>query len=88
MLQETSDRHAGKHDVTVEIKSDLNDRLILHDSEGFGFGEINTLRTVQDFIKKRSSKSIPLNDRLHAIWHVKILILISALALKRCYSLF
>jgi len=68
MLQETSDRYAGKHDVTLEIKSELNDRLILHDSEGFGFGETNTLRTVQDFIRKRSSKSIPLNDRLHAIW--------------------
>jgi len=67
-LSETSDRHTGKHDVTDEIRSPLNNRLILHDSEGFGFGETSTLRTVQEFVKKRSSKSIPLHDRLHAIW--------------------
>ncbi|KAF9512935.1 hypothetical protein BS47DRAFT_1393815 [Hydnum rufescens UP504] len=67
-LSETSDRHAGKHDVAHEIRSPLNNHLILHDSEGFGFGDNSTLRTVQEFIKKRSSKSIPLHDRLHAIW--------------------
>ncbi|KAF9504981.1 hypothetical protein BS47DRAFT_1354522, partial [Hydnum rufescens UP504] len=66
-LTKTSDDHAIKHNIDEEFTSHDNDRLILHDSQGFVGGDIGNLRTVQEFIKRRSAER-ELKDRLHAIW--------------------
>ncbi|KAF9513915.1 hypothetical protein BS47DRAFT_912242 [Hydnum rufescens UP504] len=66
-LTRTSDDHAADHDIDQELTSDDNQRLILHDSQGFVGGDIGNLRTVQEFIKRRSVER-ELKDRLHAIW--------------------
>jgi len=66
-LTRPSANRAVEHDIDQELTSPDNDRLILHDSQGFVGGDIRNLRTVQDFIKRKSAEREP-KDRLHAIW--------------------
>ncbi|KAG8868735.1 hypothetical protein FRB97_001954 [Tulasnella sp. 331] len=66
-LQNESDYISGVSDINVEITSPKNDRLILHDSQGFEQGELANLHTVKDFIRRRNAMPA-LQDRIHAVW--------------------
>jgi len=50
-----------------ELTSPGNDHFVLHDSQGFGPGEIANFDTVTNFIEKRI-KETRIEDQLHAIW--------------------
>jgi hypothetical protein len=56
------------HDVEKEITFPSNDRLVVHDSEGFEAGDEDKLKTVLTFVKARSREECSIADRLHAIW--------------------
>jgi len=49
------------------ITSEQNKRLVLHDSRGFEPGEVDTVETVERFIKDRGEQH-DIKDRLHAVW--------------------
>ncbi|KAG8866620.1 hypothetical protein FRB97_003839, partial [Tulasnella sp. 331] len=61
-----SDYISGVANINVAITSPQNDRLILHDSQGFEQGELANLHTVKDFIEKRNAMP-DLQDKLHAV---------------------
>ncbi|OAX35019.1 hypothetical protein K503DRAFT_858867 [Rhizopogon vinicolor AM-OR11-026] len=63
----SSDGKRGEVDINIEFISEQNDKLILHDSQGFEPCEGDNLEIVQQFIQKRRQKEV-LKDRLHAIW--------------------
>ncbi|KAI6042249.1 hypothetical protein EDC04DRAFT_3109017 [Pisolithus marmoratus] len=57
----------GEADIEHEFTSPQNDRLILHDSQGFEPGDSGNYETVKSFIEKR--KKMPaIKDQLHAVW--------------------
>ncbi|KAJ6590739.1 hypothetical protein B0H10DRAFT_2092139 [Mycena sp. CBHHK59/15] len=62
-----SDKTPGKHDINVPLTSSTNNRIVIHDSQGFETGEEENIQKVLDFINDRSNMPA-LGDRLHAIW--------------------
>ncbi|KAJ6447859.1 hypothetical protein C8R45DRAFT_1115655 [Mycena sanguinolenta] len=62
-----SHRTPGVHDIDKPFSFPKNDRIIIHDSQGFEPGEEGNIQTVSDFIHRRS-KMPALADQLHAIW--------------------
>ncbi|KAF8329614.1 hypothetical protein F5887DRAFT_998336 [Amanita rubescens] len=64
---QVSDDGAGKADIDYEHLSEGNDLFAVHDSQGFEQGEVTKLKTVQDFIERRS-KEPELKNQLHVIW--------------------
>ncbi|KAJ7765639.1 hypothetical protein B0H16DRAFT_1367341 [Mycena metata] len=62
-----SHRTPGEHDIDKPLSFPGNDRIIIHDSQGFEGGEEANINKVFDFIDRRS-KMQALGDRLHAIW--------------------
>jgi hypothetical protein len=67
-VKEVSERKAGVHDIEKELTSLSNDRLVVHDSQGFEVGDDGKLHKVLEFIRARSEKTTGLASRLHAIW--------------------
>lgn len=57
----------GKHDIDKPLSFPTNDRIIIHDSQGFETGEEANINKVLEFIDRRS-KMPALGDQLHAIW--------------------
>ena len=57
----------GRHDINDELIFTNHDGYIFHDSRGFEAGGEDELKTVQDFVKRKSQQK-RLRDRLHAIW--------------------
>jgi hypothetical protein len=55
------------HNIDKPFSFPQNDRIIIHDSQGFEPGEEGNIQTVSDFIDRRS-KMPALADQLHAIW--------------------
>jgi hypothetical protein len=64
-----SEYTAGEADINKEIFSAENDSFVLHDSQGYGSGEVENFRKLTDFINLRTGNA-NVGDRLHAIWHV------------------
>ena len=60
---------AGEADIDKELESSQNNRLILHDSQGFEPGEGDNYDAVKDFIKKRKNEP-DIRNQLHAIWYM------------------
>lgn len=58
---------SGKSDIEKELTSLLNDRFILHDSQGFEPAESDNHKVVKAFIHRRKQKE-NIGDRLHAVW--------------------
>ncbi|KAJ6522596.1 hypothetical protein B0H19DRAFT_1202659 [Mycena capillaripes] len=54
-------------DINREFVLPNNDRLVLHDSQGFSHGDGQNFETVLKFIKDRSERP-KLEERLHMIW--------------------
>lgn len=67
MQTESSERESGKYDVHKLIRHKDRPDLILHDSGGFEAGDEVQIRTVGQFVKKRSLIT-QIDDRLHMIW--------------------
>ena len=57
----------GEADIEDGMTSEQNKRLVLHDSRGFEPGEVDTVETVERFIKRRGEQP-DIKDRLHAVW--------------------
>ncbi|KAJ7733115.1 hypothetical protein B0H16DRAFT_1426817 [Mycena metata] len=62
-----SHRTPGVHNIDKPFSFPQNDRIIIHDSQGFEPGEEGNIQTASDFIDRRS-KMPALADQLHAIW--------------------
>ncbi|KAJ6447861.1 hypothetical protein C8R45DRAFT_1224809 [Mycena sanguinolenta] len=62
-----SHRTPGVHDFDKPFSFPRNDRIIIHDSQGFEPGEEGNIQTVSDFIHRRSNMPA-LADQLHEIW--------------------
>ncbi|KAF8146100.1 hypothetical protein K438DRAFT_1870589 [Mycena galopus ATCC 62051] len=64
-----SHRTPGEHDINKPLNFPGNDRIVIHDSQGFEGGEYSeaNIKKVFDFIDLRS-KEPALGDQLHAIW--------------------
>ncbi|KAJ7511948.1 hypothetical protein B0H11DRAFT_720183 [Mycena galericulata] len=62
-----SHRTPGKHDINKPLSFPENDRIIIHDSQGFEAGEEANIKKVFEFIDSRS-KMPALADQLHALW--------------------
>jgi hypothetical protein len=59
----------GEHNIEQEIIFSEHKGYVFHDSRGFEGGSADELKTVQDFVRRKSQES-QLKDRLHAIWFV------------------
>jgi hypothetical protein len=59
----------GEHNIEDELIFSHHDGYVFHDSRGFEGGSEDELKTVQDFVRRRSQER-HLKDRLHAIWFV------------------
>jgi hypothetical protein len=59
----------GEHDIEHEIIFTNHRGYVFHDSRGFEAGAEDELKTVQDFVRRKSHEK-RLNNRLHAIWFV------------------
>jgi hypothetical protein len=57
----------GEHDIDDECTFINHDGYVFHDSRGFEAGNEEELKTVQDFVRRRSQET-RLNEKLHAIW--------------------
>ncbi|KAG6874244.1 hypothetical protein C0992_007996 [Termitomyces sp. T32_za158] len=57
---------AGKSDIRHGYTFHGNERLILHDSNGFEAGSQEQWEMVEEFIREKAKSSS--EDRLHAIW--------------------
>jgi hypothetical protein len=57
----------GKHDIEDELTFTNHTGYVFHDSCGFESGEEHELKTVQEFVRRKSQER-RLNHRLHAIW--------------------
>jgi hypothetical protein len=66
-LQQVSHDGPGKANIDAEFRHPNNDKIILHDSEGFEPGEVAKFDTVKRFIEGREQMA-ELKDKLHAIW--------------------
>ncbi|EKM60411.1 uncharacterized protein PHACADRAFT_109866 [Phanerochaete carnosa HHB-10118-sp] len=58
----------GVHDIERELVFRDNNKLIVHDSEGFEAGKKHEVNIVSDFIERRSAME-DINQRLHMIWY-------------------
>ena len=67
-LQEVSEYTSGAADINKEIFSAENDSLVLHDSRGYGAGELKNFQKLEEFINDRIGNA-NMGDRLHAIWY-------------------
>jgi len=63
-----SHSNPGEANIDKEIFSKENDQFVLHDSQGFEPGEIDTMETVENFIRRRDAMSA-VKDKLHAVWY-------------------
>jgi hypothetical protein len=63
----------GEHDIEHEIVFSKHEGYVFHNSRGFEGGSADELKTVQDFVRRRSQES-RLRDRLHAIWFVPLVL--------------
>ncbi|KNZ71971.1 hypothetical protein J132_05247 [Termitomyces sp. J132] len=63
-----ADGRAGTADIDREYTSKDNPRFLLHDSKGFEPGITNHWGIVEKFIRQRSKKGLPVEQRLHALW--------------------
>ena len=61
----------GLHNIEDEYVFTNHEGYVFHDSRGFEAGDENELKTVQEFVR-RKSQEMKLNDRLHAIWLVPL----------------
>jgi hypothetical protein len=59
----------GQHNIDDELIFTNHEGYIFHDSRGFESGSEDELKTVQEFVK-RKSQAKRLKDRLHVIWFV------------------
>jgi len=59
----------GQHNIKDELVFANHRGYVFHDSRGFEAGSEEELKTVQDFVRRKSEKN-RLKDRLHAIWFV------------------
>ena len=58
----------GEHNVEDELVFANHRGYVFHDSRGFEAGSEEELKTVQDFVRRKSREK-RLGDRLHAIWY-------------------
>ena len=58
----------GKANIAHAYTSDTNPRFILHDSQGFEPGSLETWEVVEKFIRDKCDERLEPKDRLHAIW--------------------
>ena len=58
----------GEHNIEDELVYANHRGYVFHDSRGFEAGSEDELKTVQDFVR-RKSRERRLGDRLHAIWY-------------------
>ena len=58
----------GSADIDRELTSPENQFFVLHDSMGFEAGDTQNFEVVSKFVRDRRDKSLPLKDRLHAVW--------------------
>ncbi|KAI5985509.1 hypothetical protein EDD15DRAFT_1634103 [Pisolithus albus] len=58
---------SGKADIETELTSPVNDKFILHDSQGFEPHERDNHMVVKAFIERRK-KMEDIRDQLHAVW--------------------
>jgi len=63
----------GQHSINDEFIFTNHDGYVFHDSRGFEAGSEDELKTVQEFVKRKSQEK-RLKDRLHAIWFVLLCI--------------
>ncbi|KAG6871992.1 hypothetical protein C0995_014091 [Termitomyces sp. Mi166 len=63
-----ADGRAGTADINREYTSNERPCFALHDSKGFGPGSADHWKVVEDFIRQKSKKSLPFEERLHALW--------------------
>ncbi|PPQ76599.1 hypothetical protein CVT26_012853 [Gymnopilus dilepis] len=61
-----ADGRAGSADIRHEYTSPKNERLILHDSQGFEPGSEDNWELVEDFLRERSAMET--QDQVHAVW--------------------
>jgi hypothetical protein len=61
----------GEHNIEDELIFSHHGGYVFHDSRGFEGGSDDELKTVQDFVRRRSQER-RLMDRLHAIWFVPL----------------
>jgi hypothetical protein len=66
--QEVSEYTSGAADINKEIFSAENNSLVLHDSRGYGAGELRNFQKLKEFITDRIGNA-NVGDRLHAIWY-------------------
>ena len=67
--QDVSEYTSGDADINKEIFSAANNSLVLHDSRGYGAGELRNFQKLREFINHRIGNA-NIGDRLHAIWYV------------------
>ena len=67
-LQEVSEYTSGDADINKEIFIAESNFLVLHDSRGYGAGELKNLQKLKAFINHRVG-SANVGERLHAIWY-------------------
>ena len=58
----------GKIDINVEFRPEDNRYLVVHEFLGFEPQVSQNLRTIRDFISRRTVSTCPSSDRLHAVW--------------------
>jgi len=58
----------GEHNIEDELVFANHRGYAFHDSRGFEAGSEDELKTVQDFVRRKSQER-RLGDRLHAIWY-------------------
>ena len=59
------------HNIEDELVFTNHEGYVFHDSCGFECGSQDELKTVQDFVRRKSRVN-RLKDRLHAIWFVPL----------------
>ncbi|KAG6901756.1 hypothetical protein C0995_008231 [Termitomyces sp. Mi166 len=67
-IDNIADGRAGSANIDREYTSDDYQCFALHDSNGFEPGSTEQWRIVKEFIRQRSKKSLPFEQRLHALW--------------------
>ena len=63
----------GIHDIHRPFVFKSNPGFIFHDSPGFETGDEKQLQEVLSFLEKKA-KSTEVDDQLHAIWYVSLLV--------------
>ncbi len=61
----------GEHDINDELVFSSNTNFVFHDSRGFESGSEEEVQTMRRFINERANAGT-LDERLHAIWFVKV----------------